>query len=193
MERTNAQFRLQAAIDYAWVHHRNQWRKGTSMPYLFHPLQVMNRLAVWGIRLDDWEDTWIATVLHDAIEDTDATLREVEILFGIDVAKIVKELSFIPKGSNREEVAMQKAVYLKLFAVNSVDSLVIKIADRLCNTGDFIQTEERYAVGYWGRASALVQCVCDRMHEIQGTFGKSVGESIAFDIGVMTARLANVE
>ena len=75
---------LRHAIDFATDKHEGQLRK-SGEPYITHPLSVAAMLVEWGMDID----SILAGVLHDTIEDTDATLEEIEELFGHDVAFLV--------------------------------------------------------------------------------------------------------
>ena len=77
---------LHKAIEYAAIKHRNQYRKGTDTPYIVHPMEVLQILAENGCALP----VQIAGVLHDVVEDTDATMQDIETLFGKEVAELVK-------------------------------------------------------------------------------------------------------
>lgn len=77
-------FELELAIDFATHAHYGQKRK-SGEPYITHPLAVAGILIDWAMDID----TILAGVLHDTIEDTDATLDEIESLFGHDVAFLV--------------------------------------------------------------------------------------------------------
>ncbi len=77
---------LHKAIEYAAVMHRNQYRKGTDVPYIVHPMEVLQILTANGCS----SDVQIAGVLHDVVEDTDATIEDIEALFGTDIAALVQ-------------------------------------------------------------------------------------------------------
>ena len=66
---------LTNAIAYAVETHRNGLRKGTKMPYIVHPLEVMHNLMLMGAD----KNLMAAGVLHDTVEDTDATLEEIAL------------------------------------------------------------------------------------------------------------------
>ena len=68
---------LASAIDYATEKHAGQKRK-SGEPYINHPLAVAEILIEWGMDID----TVVAGVLHDTVEDTDATLDELESFTG---------------------------------------------------------------------------------------------------------------
>ena len=84
--------REQAAIDFATQAHEGQKRK-SGEPYIIHPLAVMNILREWGMD----EDTVIAGVLHDTVEDTGVTLDEIKEKFGETVAFLVDGVTKLGK------------------------------------------------------------------------------------------------
>ena len=77
--------RLNEAIRYAVAQHEGQLRKGSTRPYIVHPLEVMTIL----MNLEGDTELMIAGLLHDTIEDTGATRQEIEEKFGRDVAELV--------------------------------------------------------------------------------------------------------
>ena len=76
--------RLDRAIAVAKQAHEGQFRK-TGEPYIIHPLAVKKILEEWGMD----EDTVIAGVLHDTVEDTSLTLDDIRKEFGESVAFLV--------------------------------------------------------------------------------------------------------
>ncbi|MBQ4630485.1 MAG: bifunctional (p)ppGpp synthetase/guanosine-3',5'-bis(diphosphate) 3'-pyrophosphohydrolase [Clostridia bacterium] len=73
------------AIVFATKMHSGQLRKGTDIPYIVHPLEVMGILC--SMKAD--ENLMIAGVLHDIVEDTEATLDDIRKSFGEDVTMLV--------------------------------------------------------------------------------------------------------
>ena len=76
---------IEKAIAYAARCHAGQPRKGSNLPYIFHPLEVLRLLKEWGAD----ENLMAAGVLHDTVEDSDATLDDIEKNFGRDVRDLV--------------------------------------------------------------------------------------------------------
>lgn len=76
---------LNEAIIFAVACHEGQFRKGSMQPYIFHPLEVMDILR----KMDADNDLLMAGVLHDVVEDTEATLNEIAERFGENVADLV--------------------------------------------------------------------------------------------------------
>ena len=73
------------AVAFAARAHDGQFRKGTNLPYIVHPIEAA---AICASFTDDVE-VLAAAVLHDTVEDTDTTIDEIERLFGRRVAQIV--------------------------------------------------------------------------------------------------------
>jgi len=76
---------LGAAVSFAAELHREQFRKGTQIPYILHPLEVMGILRAMGADAA----LQAAGVLHDTVEDTPATHEQLADLFGEEVAGLV--------------------------------------------------------------------------------------------------------
>ena len=77
--------RIEMAIQFAIICHHRQTRKGTNIPFIMHPLEVM--LILQGMKADN--NLLIAGLLHDVVEDTDTSLKDICDLFGDDVAELV--------------------------------------------------------------------------------------------------------
>src|ERR1700748_77052 len=79
--------RFADALTYAEGLHRSQLRKGTHIPYVAHLLAVTATVLEW----TDDEDTAIAALLHDAVEDQggEATANEIRNRYGDHVADLV--------------------------------------------------------------------------------------------------------
>jgi len=131
----NQLLELEHAIDFASNAHEGQKRK-SGEPYIIHPLSVADTLIEWGMDID----TVLAGVLHDTVEDTDATLEEIENLFGHDVAFLVDGVTKVSQARagmrNLESYLPQTKDNLSklLIAVGQdVRVVIIKLADRLHN------------------------------------------------------------
>ena len=64
--------KIHNAIIFASIKHQNQKRKGTNLPYIVHPMEVMQILTENGCS----ENVIVAGILHDTLEDTDTTPQE---------------------------------------------------------------------------------------------------------------------
>ena len=124
---------VKKAYVYSAKVHQGQVRK-SGEPYLVHPLAVAGILA--DLRLD--EASIVAGLLHDTVEDTLATLAEVEDLFGKEVASIVDGVTKLSQFSeNRQPTAEEKQAenFRKMIVAMARDIRVIlvKLADRTHN------------------------------------------------------------
>ncbi|MEP9347531.1 bifunctional (p)ppGpp synthetase/guanosine-3',5'-bis(diphosphate) 3'-pyrophosphohydrolase [Xanthobacter sp. KR7-225] len=121
---------LDRAYVYAMKAHGSQLR-ASGDPYFSHPLEVAAILT--DLKLDD--DTIVAALLHDTIEDTDATKSEIERLFGHQIATLVEGLTKIKKLDLVSKQAKQAENLRKLLLAiaDDVRVLLVKLADRLHN------------------------------------------------------------
>lgn len=133
---------LNAAYVYAMMKHGTQTR-ASGDPYYAHPVAVAGILTE--IKLD--ETSIVAALLHDTVEDTDATVDEVRELFGDDVAKLVEGVTKLGELEYSSEHTKQAENFQKfiLASVNDLRVLLVKLADRLHNmrTLHFIKKEEK--------------------------------------------------
>ncbi|MEC9441556.1 MAG: bifunctional (p)ppGpp synthetase/guanosine-3',5'-bis(diphosphate) 3'-pyrophosphohydrolase [Myxococcota bacterium] len=122
--------KLVAAYNYAAKHHEGQTRK-SGEPYIGHPLEVMDIIA--DLRLD--VASLCAGLLHDTVEDTEATVEEVADLFGKDVAFLVDGVTKLSKINFNTREEAQAANFRKMIIAMSRDLRVIlvKLSDRLHN------------------------------------------------------------
>lgn len=120
------------ALQFASQRHAQQKRKCFDYPYITHPIMVFHMVSQFSAD----EDTLIAALLHDTVEDTDTSLQEVEQLFGRTVAEYVDWLS--------EDKAMpyheRKKTYAERFKDAPKEVLLIKGADIFYNLADSVLT-----------------------------------------------------
>jgi len=122
--------RIRAAFEFARQAHGTQMRKDGS-EFITHPLAAAE--IVLEIGLDD--DSICAALLHDCIEDTGATHREIQKLFGKSVADIVEGVTKLTrvKYTSKEKEQMENLRKLLIAMVKDIRVILIKIADRLHN------------------------------------------------------------
>lgn len=124
--------KLMEAIDFAAQKHFNQLRRDKITPYLTHPLSVALIVSKMGCD----ENTIIATILHDTLEDTNTTENEIENKFGKEVLSLVLECTDIKgKGYSREYVKNESLDRIKKLSVNAAK---LKYSDILCNNIDLL-------------------------------------------------------
>ncbi len=121
---------LNRAYVYAMKAHGEQ-RRASGDPYFSHPLEVAAILT--DLKLDD--ATIAAALLHDTIEDTEATRAEIDEMFGRDIGALVEGLTKLKKLDlvTREAKQAENLRKLLLAIADDVRVLLIKLADRLHN------------------------------------------------------------
>jgi GTP pyrophosphokinase len=121
---------LKKAYNFASDGHLNQ-KRASGEPYITHPLQVALYLSELSMDLD----TIIAAILHDLIEDTDITYKNIKKEFGTDVANIVDGVTKLDKIQyNTNEEAKAEAIRKMVIAMSKdIRVLILKLADRLHN------------------------------------------------------------
>ena len=137
---------VQKAYVYAAAAHAGQTRL-SGEPYLSHPLEVANTLAE--LRLD--EATIVAGLLHDTVEDTKATLDEIEENFGEEVTDIVDGVTKISLMTfdSKEEQQAENIRKMILAMSEDIRVLIVKLADRLHNmrTLSFQKSHKQKLIG----------------------------------------------
>ena len=121
---------IDRAVDYANRKHKLQKRKDGS-PYIIHPLAVAQIVAEMGLDCD----AILGALLHDCIEDTDASHEDIEKIFGPTVAELVEGVTKLTRANFSSSEQAQMENLRKMFMAMSKDIRVvlIKIADRLHN------------------------------------------------------------
>ena len=121
---------IRKAFDLAVEAHKTQRRK-SGEPYIYHPIAVAH-IAAKEISLGT--TSIICALLHDVVEDTDYTLKDIEKLFGVKVSKIIDGLTKIQDVFDKN-VSMQAENFRKMLLTLSDDVrvILIKLADRLHN------------------------------------------------------------
>jgi GTP pyrophosphokinase len=121
---------LNRAYVYAMKAHGQQ-KRASGAPYFSHPLEVAAILT--DLKLDD--ATIVTALLHDVIEDTDATRAEIDQLFGAEIGALVDGLTKIKRLDLISKQAEQAENFRKLLLAISSDIrvLLVKLADRLHN------------------------------------------------------------
>ena len=118
------------AYEFAKTKHNGQYRE-SGEEYITHPLAVAIILA----RLNADTDTICAGLLHDVIEDTNATKEDIAAEFGDSVATLVMGVTNLTKMSIADKDSLDNANLRKLILgmARDVRILIIKLADRLHN------------------------------------------------------------
>ena len=133
---------LNRAYVYTVQKHGTQ-KRASGDPYFSHPVEVAGLMTE--LKLD--QETIITALLHDTIEDTLATVEEVEKLFGPEVARLVDGVTKLSKIEAMGETERAAENLRKFFLAMSDDIrvLLVKLADRLHNmrTLHYIRSEDK--------------------------------------------------
>jgi (p)ppGpp synthase/HD superfamily hydrolase len=132
------------AIEFAVHAHRGHFRKGTGIPYIFHPLNTGMRLLEIGCS----EAVVVAGILHDTLEDTPTTFEDIRTRFGDDVANLVSSVSEPDKSEAWEN---RKKHTLMSLETASEEVLLIALADKIDNIQSIRRALEREGDEVWVR------------------------------------------
>jgi RelA/SpoT family (p)ppGpp synthetase len=118
------------AYEFGAEAHRGQTRK-TGEPYITHPVAVAQLLAE--MHLDS--EAIMAAILHDTVEDTEATIKEIESNFGSEVAQLVDGVSKLDQIQFRSRAEAQAESFRKMMLamIEDIRVILVKLADRLHN------------------------------------------------------------
>ncbi len=118
------------AYEFGAAAHDGQSRK-TGEPYITHPVAVAQELA--DMRLDS--EAIMAAILHDTVEDTQASLADIEEQFGNEVALLVDGVSKLDQIQFRSQAEAQAESFRKMMLamIEDIRVILVKLADRLHN------------------------------------------------------------
>tara|TARA_B100000427_G_scaffold111117_1_gene92125 strand:- start:4667 stop:6841 length:2175 start_codon:yes stop_codon:yes gene_type:complete len=121
---------LKQAYEFADKAHEGQ-RRQSKKPYITHPIAVASILC----ELEQELDTIIAGILHDTVEDTDVTSKQIEETFGKKVSILVDGVTKLNKLKFHSQQEAQAENYRRMFLAMAEDYrvIIIKLADRLHN------------------------------------------------------------
>lgn len=132
------------AIQFAASAHSGQYRKGTNVPYLIHPMRAAATLLDAGCR----ETLAVAAVLHDTVEDCFVTYDQIRTLFGDEVTELVRGASEPDKAASWEE---RKQHTIDLLKTAHEDLLLVAIADKIDNIRSIREDFALRGEGAWAR------------------------------------------
>jgi len=167
---------IKAAV-YAAEKHKYQRRRGfNQIPYINHPLRVAQVLINCN---EENEAVIVAAILHDVIEDTDASAEEIEQEFTKEISGLVIELT-----DNKDlPITVRKDLQVKNAYGLSFGAKKIKIADKICNIQDLVNypldwTLER-RLSYLEWANQVVAGCRDVHPELEELFDTTLRDATA--------------
>lgn len=134
---------IQEAIIFATLKHEGQKRKGTDIPYIVHPMEVMQILTAMNCS----DTVIIAGILHDTLEDTDTTPEEIMELFGNDVLSIVQTESEDKSKSWKE----RKQATIDELKTSGIETKLVCFADKLSNIRSMMRDKAEIGDKLWER------------------------------------------
>ena len=137
---------LEQAIQFAMDAHKGSSRKGTNTPYILHPLETLQILS----SMNTDTNLMIAGVLHDTLEDTDATLLEIYDRFGVDVAALVNAHT----EDKRRCWYMRKLITVSGLQEENVREKMLTLADKVANLRNLYSDYKRIGEELWLRFNA---------------------------------------
>lgn len=147
---------IKEAIHFATNAHEGQTRKYDGSPYISHPIRVMQRIEDIGGPIE----MRVAAVLHDTVEDTDVTIKDIHLRFGWEVAIMVRGLTdtATPADGNR---AVRAKMSRDRIAKDSYPVKTVKLADILDNAPSIIEHDPKFAKVWMGEKMLMVDALKD--------------------------------
>ena len=135
---------INKAIMFATISHSNQYRKGTNIPYILHPLEA--GIIVSQIKYD--ENLICAAILHDITEDVHVSYETLEVMFGKRIADLVKSQSEDKTKSWNER---KKHTIESLREEKDEDIKIVCLGDKLSNIRSLYKDYEIEKEKLWQR------------------------------------------
>lgn len=146
---------VENAYYYAKEKHKGQKRKYTNEEYFVHPSGMAHNMVdtlieiYQGYPVDEEVVRFYQMVcwLHDTVEDTDATLEEIEQRFGKKIAKTISYLTNIskPEDGNRR---IRKTIDMNHTLSGNIEAIIVKLFDIMDNCKDIVKYDKSFAVKY---------------------------------------------
>ena len=154
---------IKKAIEFAKQAHKGQLRKGKDTPYILHPLEVC---AIVSLITDD-EEVIAAAVLHDTVEDTKVTEKDLEREFGKRVAALVGKES-----EDKSRTLIERKMHtIKHLKDESIEVKMIALGDKLSNI------RESY-IDYLSMGDKFLQKFNEKSKVLQGMYYFGIAEAL---------------
>lgn len=173
---------LVEAFSYALLAHEGHCRKGSKIPYIVHPMDVVSVL----LKNNAPNNVVIAGFLHDTIEDAGKKKEEVENLFGIEVADLVdgaSEPEHLRKKDSKASWRTRKLHTITRIADTGYELKILSLADKLSNLRDIKTDVVQEGDTFWSKLNAP--------KEEQGWYYRSMLESFSTSSQIRETRAYN--
>ncbi len=148
---------LTQAFTYVYNAHAGNFRKGTEIPYIVHPMDVASILMKNG----GSKMLVAAGLMHDLVEDTDVGLVEINKFYGSKIAELVKAVSELdesgqpyPSAEKAQSWKMRKGHSINAMKAAGWEAKLLSCADKLANLRDMISDRNNDAEHMWERYNA---------------------------------------
>ena len=140
---------LDRAIIFATNAHKGQFRKGTQIPYILHPMEAA---AIVGSMTTD-EEVIAGAVLHDVVEDTDTSVEDVIAVFGERVGSLVASESENKRENHPAESTwkIRKQETLNHLVTAPIEVKMITLGDKLSNIRAIYRDYQAIGDALWQR------------------------------------------
>jgi (p)ppGpp synthase/HD superfamily hydrolase len=183
--------RFERALRWATIWHDGQHRKASPTPYVQHPIAV-----AWILdRFAFDEDVVIAALLHDVVEDTDATLSDIRDRFGDRVAELVSHCSeqkTDDEGRQRPWID-RKRDHLEALATAPEAAKAIKLADCLHNMRSMVEDLASEGEPFWDRFNASRDRILAELRQVMDRLGRGQDDRLRALARLGWATLAELE
>lgn len=162
---------MDRAIIFATRAHSGTYRKGTKIPYIVHPIEAAAIVAT----ITDDPDMIAAAVLHDVVEDTDATVEEIRLFFNDHIAKLVEaESENKRKDLPPQDTWMVRKTETLEFLRDRADreAKILALADRLSNIRAIYRDQLEVGDRLWERFN-------EKRKERHGWLYRQVAEALS--------------
>ena len=168
---------MDRAIVFATRAHSGTYRKGTSIPYIVHPIEAAAIVST----ITDEPDMIAAAVLHDVVEDTDATVEEIRFFFNERIADLVEaESEDKRKDLPPQETWMVRKMETLEFLRSRADrdAKILALADKLSNMRAIHRDQNTVGDRLWERFNEkdkkkhgwMYRQVAEALSELSDTF-----------------------
>ncbi len=149
MERKERKDNFERALEFAMRAHKGQVRKGSTVPYIVHPIET----ALIAMTLTRDQDIMIAALFHDIIEDTPYGAGDIEAAFGSRIARLVQSNSENKrKGQNASDTwKIRKQEFIDSLDQKTKEEKMIALADKLSNMRATYQGSRKHKEDFWLR------------------------------------------